>query len=40
MAVRPLIPTQITNIALVQNKEADQEPDNNEIRLKTEIRAP
>jgi hypothetical protein len=37
VTVRTSIPTRITNIAFVQSKEADQEPDNNELRLETEI---
>ena len=40
VTVRTLIPTHITNIAFVESKEADQEPDNNEIRLETVIRTP
>ena len=38
VTVRTMIPTRITNIAFVESKEADQEPDNNEVRLETEIR--
>ena len=40
VAVRTLIPIQITNIALVESKEVDQEPDNNETRLETQILVP
>jgi uncharacterized repeat protein (TIGR01451 family) len=37
VTVRTFIPTAITNIAFVESKEADQEPDNNEVRLQTVI---
>ena len=40
VTVRTQIPTRITNIAFVESKEADQEPDNNEVRLETVIRTP
>jgi len=40
VTVRTLIPTRITNIAFVESNETDQEPDNNEVRLETEIRTP